>query len=88
MKALYLRTMVWSPVLFRGTLWFFIAVFTSFLDKTADFTIDELANWSTLDTIRLTLATLVPGLITIRTFLDQTVARHAEKMEETKSEAK
>lgn len=80
MKALYLRTVIWSPVIFRGLLGFCIASMMMLKDKLDTVTPDQLALWTTVDSMRLLNSVLLAGFVYMAGFVDQSMSRHAQKV--------
>lgn len=82
MRAIYFRTLRWSPVLLRGALWISISMGTALLDDLKELKDPaKFAEMNIVGWICLVLSTIMAGLITWRTFIDQTVARHSNKLE-------
>lgn len=84
MQKAYLFTASWWPVISRGFIWFMIAIVTSFLAQTNDLTPVKMAAMGMLDWFRISAEVLLSGLITVRTFMDQTLARHKGTIEKGK----
>jgi hypothetical protein len=72
---------LWWPVIFRGGLYMAIATLTAALSEMDGLSADQLANMHWLDWFKSALTVLIVGLTTLRTFIDQSVSQHAEKVQ-------
>lgn len=75
-------TLLWWPVIFRGGLYVTIATLTAALSEFDTITPDVLASMNWIDWTKSTLTILIVGLTTLRTFVDQSVSQHADKLNE------
>lgn len=80
MRAVFFTLDRWAPVILRAVLWMTIAMATSFLDKTENFTSEKLAAMHFFDWLRVGLFTFLAGAISLRTFIDTTVSTHVAKL--------
>lgn len=74
------QTVLWWPVILRGGLYLVIATMTAALSEMDSITAEELANMSVFEWSKSALTVAIVGLTTLRTFIDNSVGVHAEKL--------
>lgn len=70
----------WKPVYLRGALYMAIAMITAALSELDDVTAEKLATLTWLDWFKTSLTVISAGLITLRTFIDQSIGNHETKL--------
>lgn len=86
MNGLYDSFKTWQPALLRGGLWVYIGMMTALLavirnltpEEITELNLNKLALWWTATFAEVTNA----GAIAARLFMDQSLSRHVDKVEE------
>lgn len=75
------NAILWWPVIFRGGLYMAIATLTAALSEMDGLSADQLSNMHWIDWLKSTLTVVIVGLTTLRTFIDQSVSQHSDKLQ-------
>lgn len=74
----------WQPVIVRGSLYFMIGFLTPMVVEIKNVgTAVILHDWNWLDWITLFLESFLAGLTILRVYMDNSFARHSDKVKET-----
>lgn len=79
MKTFVAFLIQWWPVIFRGSLWMFLAAVTAMIDELADITNAMLPEMTWLDWLKMSLQVFLAALISLRTFIDKSVTTYSPK---------
>lgn len=74
------HTVLWWPVILRGGLYVAIATLTAALSEMDGLSASQLASMHWLDWCKSGLTVTIVGLTTLRTFVDNSVSKHADKL--------
>ena len=74
------QMMRWHPILLRGALYMATAMITAALSEMDDVTAERLASLTWLDWLKTSLTIVSAGLITLRTFIDQSMGTHEKEL--------
>jgi hypothetical protein len=75
-------TVAWWPVIYKCLLWMLIAMLTDIAPKLEAIDKTKLAEMIWIDWVKIGVGVILQGLLAVRLYTDQSLARHKQKLKD------